>query len=46
MRIDFNKLYQLIDYDLTKEASISEEEWEDFGKILNPKIEEKQMVLF
>lgn len=48
MRIDFNKLFNLIDYNLIENSNlnISEKNWIEFGKLINEKKELKQMTLF
>jgi len=47
MRIDFYKLYQLFDYNLIQEKlKIKKDEWKEFGALIEPKVESKQMTLF
>jgi hypothetical protein len=48
MRIDFNKLFSLIDYNLIKKSklNISEKNWIEFVQLINKKQNIKQMTLF
>ncbi len=48
MRIDFNKLFNLIDYNLIENSNlnVSEKNWIEFGKLINEKKETKQITLF
>ncbi len=48
MRIDFNKLFSLIDYNLIKKSklNISKKNWIEFGQLINKKQNIKQMTLF
>ncbi len=48
MRIDFNKVYKLMDFSLVQKSviEITKEEWVSFGKLINKKIVAEQMTLF
>ena len=48
MRIDFNKVYELMDFNLAQDfvVEITKEEWVSFGKLINKKIVAEQITLF
>ncbi|MDO9548236.1 MAG: hypothetical protein Q7J65_04650 [Candidatus Marinimicrobia bacterium] len=48
MRIDFKKIYSLIDYNLVHNSinEVDKEDWEKFGNLITKKIDSEQMILF